>query len=57
MPTPVVLDFLLVALLIASPFLFGFSGDGTATAFFIVLLSRHFASHWILSWKSNIFGR
>jgi hypothetical protein len=36
-PTHVVLDFLLVALLIASPFLFGFSGDGTATAFFIVL--------------------
>ena len=35
--THVVLDFLLVALLIASPFLFGFSGDGTATAFFIVL--------------------
>jgi hypothetical protein len=36
-PTHVVLDFLLVGLLIASPFLFGFSGDGTATAFFIVL--------------------
>lgn len=35
--THVVLDFLLVALLIASPFLFGFSGDGTATAFFIAL--------------------
>jgi hypothetical protein len=35
--THVVLDFLLVALLIASPFVFGFSGDGTATAFFIVL--------------------
>jgi hypothetical protein len=35
--THVVLDFLVVGLLIASPFLFGFSGDGTATAFFIVL--------------------
>jgi FtsH-binding integral membrane protein len=35
--THVVLDFLLVALLIASPFLFGFSGDGSATAFFIAL--------------------
>jgi hypothetical protein len=33
----VVLDYLLSALLIAAPFLFGFSGDGTATAFFIVL--------------------
>ena len=28
---------LLAAVLIASPFLFGFSDDGTATAFFIVL--------------------
>jgi hypothetical protein len=35
--THVVLDFLLVGLLIASPFLFGFSGDATATAFFIAL--------------------
>jgi hypothetical protein len=33
----VVVDYLLAALLIAAPFLFGFSGDGTATAFFIVL--------------------
>jgi hypothetical protein len=33
----VVLDYLLAALLIAAPFLFGFSEDGTATAFFIVL--------------------
>ncbi len=32
-----VLDFVLAAVLIASPFLFGFSKDGTATAFFIVL--------------------
>ena len=31
------IDFLLAAVLIASPFLFGFSDDGTATAFFIVL--------------------
>jgi hypothetical protein len=33
----VVLDYLHAALQIASPFLFGFSDDGTATAFFIVL--------------------
>ena len=32
-----VIDFLLAAVLIAAPFLFGFSDDGTATAFFIVL--------------------
>jgi len=32
-----VIDFLLAAVLIAGPFLFGFSDDGTATAFFIVL--------------------
>ena len=32
-----VIDVLLAAMLIASPFLFGFSDDGTATAFFIVL--------------------
>ena len=32
-----VIDFLLAAVLIASPFLFGFSDDGTATAFFIIL--------------------
>src|SRR4029078_5797277 len=31
-----VIDFLLAAVLIASPFLFGFSDDGTATAFFII---------------------
>jgi SPW repeat len=30
------LDFALVAALIAAPFLFGFSDDGTPTAFFIV---------------------
>jgi hypothetical protein len=32
-----VIDFALAVALIAAPFLFGFSGDGTATAFFIVL--------------------
>ena len=36
-----VIDFLLAAVLIASPFLFGFSDDGTATAFFIVLGVLH----------------
>jgi hypothetical protein len=36
-----VIDFLLAGVLIASPFLFGFSGDGTATAFFIVLGVLH----------------
>ena len=36
-----VIDFLLAAALIASPFLFGFSDDGTATAFFIVLGVLH----------------
>ena len=33
----VILDYLLALVLIAAPFLFGFSDDGTATAFFIVL--------------------
>jgi hypothetical protein len=32
----VMLDYALAVVLIASPFLFGFSGDGTPTAFFIV---------------------
>ena len=32
-----IIDFALAAVLIAAPFLFGFSDDGTATAFFIVL--------------------
>jgi hypothetical protein len=32
-----VVDYVLAAVLIASPFLFGFTDDGTATAFFIVL--------------------
>ena len=33
----VVLDYLFAALLVAAPFIFTFSKDGTATAFFIVL--------------------
>jgi hypothetical protein len=33
----VVVDYLIALVLIASPFLFGFTADGTATAFFIVL--------------------
>ena len=33
----VMMDYVLAAVLIASPFLFGFSDDGTATAFFIIL--------------------
>ena len=37
----VMLDYLLAILLIAAPFLFGFSDDGTATAFFIVLGVLH----------------
>jgi len=37
----VVLDYILAVLLIAAPFLFGFSDDGTATAFFIGLGVLH----------------
>ena len=33
----VMLDYLLAILLIASPFLFGFDDDGSATAFFIIV--------------------
>lgn len=33
----VIIDYLLALVLIGSPFLFAFTGDGTATAFFIVL--------------------
>lgn len=33
----VLLDLAIVAVLVASPFLFGFSGDGAPTAFFMVL--------------------
>jgi hypothetical protein len=36
-PAHVIVDYLAAGLLIAAPFLFGFTGDGTATAFFIVL--------------------
>ena len=36
-PAHVMLDYVLAILLIASPFLFGFDDDGTATAFFLVL--------------------
>jgi hypothetical protein len=36
-PAHVMLDYLLAILLIASPFLFGFSDDGSATPFFIVV--------------------
>lgn len=36
-PAHVILDYALAILLIASPFLFGFDDDSTATAFFIVL--------------------
>jgi hypothetical protein len=35
------LDFALAAVLVASPFLFGFSGEGSPTAFFIVLGVAH----------------
>jgi hypothetical protein len=37
----VVLDYLLAIVLIASPFLFGFTDDGTATAVFIALGVLH----------------
>jgi hypothetical protein len=40
-PAHVVLDYILAGLLIASPFIFGFTSDGTATAFFIVLGCVH----------------
>ena len=35
--THVVLDFVLAGVLIAAPFLFGFSGETTATSFFLLL--------------------
>jgi hypothetical protein len=37
----VMLDYVLAILLIASPLLFGFDDDGTATAFFLVLGIAH----------------
>lgn len=39
--THVVLDYVLVGVLIASPFLFGFSDETTATAFFLLLGIAH----------------
>jgi hypothetical protein len=41
LPAHVLLDYVLAILLIASPFLFGYSDDGTATAFFIVVGVLH----------------
>jgi hypothetical protein len=35
LPAHIILDYVLVALLVASPFLFGFSGESTPTAIFI----------------------
>ncbi|MFL5843298.1 MAG: hypothetical protein ACJ762_01310 [Solirubrobacteraceae bacterium] len=40
-PFHLALDFALAALLVASPFIFGFSGDGEPTAFFIALGVLH----------------
>jgi len=37
----VMLDFALVAVLVAAPFLFGFSGESAPTAFFIILGVAH----------------
>jgi hypothetical protein len=37
----VVVDYIVAGLVIASPFLFGFTDDGTATAFFLVLGVAH----------------
>ncbi len=37
LPAHILLDYALAALLVASPFLFGFSGETTPTAFFIAL--------------------
>src|ERR687886_1534675 len=36
LPAHIILDYVLAAVLIASPFLFGFSGESTPTAVFIV---------------------
>jgi hypothetical protein len=40
-PAHAIVDFILAGLMIASPFLFGFDDDGTATAFFIVFGVGH----------------
>jgi hypothetical protein len=37
----IVLDYVVAGLLVAAPFLFGFSGEGAPTAFFIVLGVMH----------------
>lgn len=37
----IVLDYVVAGLLVAAPFLFGFSGEGAPTAFFIVLGVLH----------------
>jgi hypothetical protein len=37
LPAHILLDYALALALIASPFLFGFSGEGAPTAFFIIL--------------------
>ena len=41
LPANILLDYALAALLVASPFLFGFSGKSTPTAFFIGLGILH----------------
>ncbi|MEA2154760.1 MAG: hypothetical protein QOE11_900 [Solirubrobacteraceae bacterium] len=41
LPAHLLLDYALAALLVASPFLFGFSGETAPTAFFIVLGVAH----------------
>jgi len=40
-PAHVLLDYALAAVLVAAPFLFGFSGESAPTAFFIVLGVAH----------------
>jgi hypothetical protein len=41
LPVHVVLDYVLAGLLVAAPFIFGFSDEGAPTAFFIVLGVLH----------------
>lgn len=41
LPVHVLLDYALAGVLVASPFLFGFSGESAPTAFFIVLGVAH----------------
>jgi hypothetical protein len=40
-PVHVLLDYALAAILVASPFLFGFTGESAPTAFFIILGIAH----------------